>query len=181
MCNRITNFCIAALDQFWHIDFYRSAPASSRSQGVGINCTRCFIHMIDCLSHWFSHLAYLYNFPLLGNKELSSWTLTDYLASPLEATVDTGATAAVPPLSCSQTVRVGGNTATGWADLQQIVRLRRLRWHRNHTVAVKLFHFLVLLGKRFLQALIFLRSNGWFFSYIGFMLCSGSGFPLEWY
>lgn len=40
MCNRITNYflflSLAALDQFWHIDFYRSAPAySNRSQGVG--------------------------------------------------------------------------------------------------------------------------------------------------
>lgn len=76
------------------------------------------------------------------------------LTSPFETTVDTGgAVAAVPPLSCPQAVRVGGNTASGRSNLQQIMRLWRLRWHRYHTVAVQLFHFLVLLSEGFLEAL----------------------------
>lgn len=67
----------------------------------------------------------------------------------------TGATAGGPLLSCSpHTVRVRRNTAPGRADLQQVVGLRRLRRHRDQAVAVQLLHLLLLLGERFLEALI---------------------------
>lgn len=82
------------------------------------------------------------------------------------AVAGAGAIAGGPLLSCHPptaphaTVRVRRNTAPRRADLQQVVGLRRLRRHRDHTVPVQLLHLLLLLGERFLEAL-FLSLVAW--------------------
>lgn len=75
--------------------------------------------------------------------------------NPAAAAGTVAGAAAGPLLSCAHPVRVRRNTAPGGTDLEQIVRLRRLRWHRDQTVPVQLFHLLQLLGERFLEALFF--------------------------